>query len=115
MYYMFDVEEQDKSYDIEQQSPFGDCKRSNTLPQMKGGGVAQNQREHPNILIKYATVHPTAVSENYSLSGMLRILIKNETVYILSNTISLKLANSHILYLKGPNHIFPKKKKLFYT
>ena len=37
-------QEQDKSSDIEQQPPFGNCKYSNTLPQMRGGG-AQNQRE----------------------------------------------------------------------
>ena len=31
--------EQDKASDIEQQLPFGDGKKINTLPQMKGGGV----------------------------------------------------------------------------
>ena len=37
------LKEQDKSSDIEQQSPFGDRNQSNTLPQ-RGGGL-QNQRE----------------------------------------------------------------------
>ena len=41
------------------------------------GGI-QNQREH-------VVFHPTAVSENYSSSGMLRILINAQTVSILSN------------------------------
>ena len=40
---------------------------------MRGGGF-QNQREHLKILTNYVVVHPTAVSEKYSLSGMLAIL-----------------------------------------
>ena len=38
----------------------------------KGGGV-RNQQEHHIILTKYEAVHPTAVSENNSSSGMLII------------------------------------------
>ena len=38
-----------------------------------GGGGLQNQREHHIILTKYEAVHPTAVSENNSSSGMLII------------------------------------------
>ena len=33
------VQEQDKTSDIEQQQPFGDRKYSNKLPQKKGGGL----------------------------------------------------------------------------
>ena len=65
--------EQDKSSDIEQQPPFGDRKISNIQPQKKGGGGVQNQQEHHIILTKYEAVHPTAVSENNSSSGMLII------------------------------------------
>ena len=36
-------------------------------------GGDTNRREHPKILIKYAAVHPTAVSENYSTLGMQKI------------------------------------------
>ena len=63
---------QDKSSDIEQQPPFGDRKISNIQPQNRGGGL-QNQQEHHIILTKYEAVHPTAVSENNSSSGMLII------------------------------------------
>ena len=52
------------------------------------------------ILTKNEAVHPIAVSENHSTSGMLSILIKVQTVSILSNILP---ANSHILYLKVPN------------
>ena len=55
----------------------------------------QNQREYPKILIKYVAVHPTDVSENYSSSGMLTILIKAQTVSILSNIFA---GNAYILY-----------------
>ena len=71
LYVGFDFEEQDKSSDIEQQPPFGDCKISNIQPQNRAG--VQNQQEHHIILTKYEAVHPTAVSENYSSSGMLMI------------------------------------------
>ena len=56
---------------------------------MRGGGL-QNQREHHIIVTKYEAVHPTAVSENYSSSGMLKILIKIQTVSILSNVFAGK-------------------------
>ena len=65
-------QEQDKSSDIEQQPPFGDRKISNIQPPNRGGGL-QNQQEHHIILTKYEAVHPTAVSENNSSSGMLII------------------------------------------
>ena len=65
------VLEQDKSSDIEQQPPFGDRKISNIQPQNRGG--LQNQQEHHIILTEYEAVHPTAVSENNSSSGMLII------------------------------------------
>ena len=65
------LREQDKSSDIEQQPPFGDRKISNIQPQNRGG--VQNQQEHHIILTKYEAVHPTAVSENNSSSGMLII------------------------------------------
>ena len=64
------MQEQDKSSDIEQQPPFGDRKISNIQPQSRG---FQNQQEHHIILAKYEAVHPTAVSENNSSSGMLMI------------------------------------------
>ena len=72
--FTFDLwsQEQDKSYDIEQQPPFGDRKISNIQPKNRGGGV-QNQQEHHIILTKYEAVHPTVVSENNSSSGMLII------------------------------------------
>ena len=38
---------------------------------LKRGGEVQNQREHHIILRKYEAVHPKAVSENNSSSGML--------------------------------------------
>ena len=41
---------------------------------MRGEGL-QNQQEHLEILTKYVAVQPTAVSENYSSSGMLTIKI----------------------------------------
>ena len=62
-------QEQDKSSDTEQQSLFGDRKISNIQPQ----NSLQNQQEHHIILTKYEAVHPTAVSENNSSSGMLII------------------------------------------
>ena len=71
------LQEQDKSSDIEQHSSFGDRKYSNTLPQ--NGGM-QNQREHHIIEIRYEAVHQTYVSENISSSGMLIILTKKITV-----------------------------------
>ena len=40
---------------------------------LKIGGGLQNQQEHQRILTKYEAVHPTAVSENNSSSGMLII------------------------------------------
>ena len=64
------MQEQDKSSDIEQQPPFGDRKISNIQPQNRG---LQNQQEHHKFLTKYEAVHPTAVSENNSSSGMLII------------------------------------------
>ena len=67
---LFSYGEQDKSSDIEQQPPFGDRKISNIQPQNRG---VQNQQEHHIILTKYEAVHPTAVSENNSSSGMLII------------------------------------------
>ena len=70
--YLDRLQEQDKSSDIEQQPPFGDRKISNIQPQNRGGGL-QNQQEHHIILTKYEAVHPTAVSENNSSSGMLII------------------------------------------
>ena len=63
--------EQDKSSDIEQQPPFGDRKISNIQPQNREG--VQNQQERHILLTKYEAVHPTAVSENNSSSGMLII------------------------------------------
>ena len=66
------VQEQDKSSNIEQQPPFGDREKSNIQSQNRGGGL-QNQQEHHIILTKYEAVHPTAVSENNSSSGMLII------------------------------------------
>ena len=55
-------------------------------------------------------VHPTVVSENYSSSGMLGILIKAPKVSILNNTLAGKFTqvSFYILFLKGPNNIFPK-------
>ena len=44
-------------------------------------GRVHNQWEHHIILTKYEAVHPMAISENYSLSGMLIILIKVQTLY----------------------------------
>ena len=76
------VEEQDKSSDIEQQSPFGDRKISSIHPQNRRGGGVQNQQEPHIILTKYEAVHPTAVSENDSSSGMLIILTISQTVFI---------------------------------
>ena len=67
-------QKQDKSSDIEQQPPFGDRKKSNIQPQNRGGGGGlQHQQEHHIILTKYEAVHPMAVSENNSSSGMLII------------------------------------------
>ena len=65
------LQEQDKSSDIEQQPPYGDRKISNIQLKIGGGGL-QNQQEHHIILTKYEAVHPTAVSENNSSSGMLK-------------------------------------------
>ena len=65
------LKEQDKSSDIEQQPPFGDRKWA--IFSLKIGGGVQNQQEHHVILTKYEAVHPTAVSENNSSSGMLII------------------------------------------
>ena len=48
----------------------GDRKISNIQPQNRG---VQNQQEHHIIFTKYEAVNPTAVSENYSSSGMLII------------------------------------------
>ena len=67
-----ELQEQDKSSDIEQQPPFGDRKISNIQPQNRGGGL-QNKQKHHIILTKYEAVHPTTVSENNSSSGMLII------------------------------------------
>ena len=67
----FDYDEQDNSSDIKQQPPFGDSKISNIQPQNRGGGT--KPQEHHIILTKYEAVHPTAVSENNSSSGMLII------------------------------------------
>ena len=39
----------------------------------KEGGGVQNQQEHHIFLTTYEAVHPTAVSENNSSSGMLII------------------------------------------
>ena len=57
-------------------------------------GVLQNQREHHKILIKYVAVHPTAVPENYSSSGMLTILIKAQ-ISILSNISKIDYISIH--------------------
>ena len=70
----------------------------------EGGGL-QNQREHPKILIKYVVVHPIAISDNYSSSGMLTILIKAQTIYILSNTFAGKF--THIISKRTKWHIRP--------
>ena len=51
----FFLQEQDKSSDIEQQSPFGDRKISSIQPQNRRGGGVQNQQEHHIILTKYET------------------------------------------------------------
>ena len=73
----------------QQQSPFGDRKISSIQPQNRRG--VQNQQEHHIILTKYEAVHPKAVSENNSSSGMLIILTISQTVCI-------------NIYLKGPNN-----------
>ena len=85
--------EQDKSSDIEQQPPFGDRKISNIQPQNRGGGL-QNQQEHHIILTKYEAVHPTAVSENNSSSGM---LIRTSVVFMYSSALlsSEKMESQH--------------------
>ena len=81
---------------------------ANTLPQMKGGGGG-GHKTNGNILkklTKYVAVHQTAVSKNYSSSGMLTNLIKAQTVFILCNIFAGKITQK--LYLKGPNNVFPK-------
>ena len=45
---------------------------------MRGVGL-QKQPEHHTILTKYEALLPTAVSENYSSSGIQIILIKVKT------------------------------------
>ena len=52
--------------------PSATVKKSNIQPHNRGGGL-QNQQEHHIILTKYEAVHPTAVSEINSSSGMLII------------------------------------------
>ena len=51
-YFWFHSEEQDKSTDVKQQPPFGDCNWSNTLLRIKRGGGVQNQQEHHMSLTK---------------------------------------------------------------
>ena len=53
-------EEQDKSSDVEQKPHF---KSSKALPQTKGWGGLQRQREKHIILTKYILVHLTVFSE----------------------------------------------------
>ena len=60
----------DKSSDIEQQPPFGDRKYST---QSQKRWRVYKPTEHHIILTKYEAVHPTAVSEMDSSSGMLKI------------------------------------------
>ena len=68
---------------------------------LKWGGGGQSQREPLKILTKYVAVHPTTISENHSSSGMLRILIKAQTISILRNIFAGKF--THIICVK---HIF---------
>ena len=59
---------------------------------MRGGGGTK-PTGHPKILIKYVALHPMAVSENYSSSGMITIFIKAQTVSILRNIVAGKLTH----------------------
>ena len=72
----------------------------------EGGGWLQNRRGYHIILTEYEAVHPTVVSEKYSSSWMLTILIKFKIVFILSIIFAGKF--THIIYIKGQNNIFPK-------
>ena len=58
---------------------------------LKRGVGIHNKREHHKILTKYETVHPAAVSENASLTGLLIVKTVNRTVCI-------------NIYLKRPNN-----------
>ena len=73
MFRYVNLQEQDKSSDIQQQLAFGDCiykNTSKTIHSLKIGGL-RNQHEYHVILTKYEAVQPTAVSENNSSSEML--------------------------------------------
>ena len=110
------LKEQDKSSDIEPQSSFGDRKLSNTLPQLRGRGYKTNG----NILLFWQSMQwyiRRPVSENYSSSRMITILIKVQTLFIFSKIAADKF---NLLYLKGPNNIcqqlitFQNKVQQFY-
>ena len=68
-----DWQAQDKSSNIEQQPPFNDGKIKQHKTSKEGGGGAKQTG---------TSVHPTAVSETNSLSGMLIILTKTQTIVI---------------------------------
>ena len=67
-----------------------------TASNERGGGVTKTNRTTLNW-IKYVTVHPTVVSENYTSSGMLRILIKGTKELSWSWLISIFLYRSCIV------------------
>ena len=51
---------------------------------MRWGGGGKNQWEHHIIFTNYEVVHPTVVSENYSLSGLLTILLKEFKIRVVN-------------------------------
>ena len=78
----------------------------------------QNQREHHIILTKYEALHPIVVLKNYTSSGMLTLLIKVQTVSILSNSgkftniISDLITYFHLDELSQPARSALKAKKI---
>ena len=55
------------------------------------------------MLTKYVAVHSTTISDNYFSSGMLSILIKAQTVSILSSILAGKF--THNIYKRTKYHI----------
>ena len=85
-----------------------DRKYSNTLPQMRGRGTKPMERHI--ILTKYEVAHPRVVLENYSWSGMLTILIKVQTLSILSKFFAGRFI--HIISKGNKERISKIEKKL---
>ena len=96
---------QDKSSDVE---PLTTANKAIHCLKWRGGGGGGGGTKPTGKSYYFEAVHPTAISENYSSSRMLKILIKVQTVSILSNIFTGLFTHIISKRTKYYNNVFPK-------